>query len=468
MGQAAGLELPDLAMRRQMDVRTRRTSLKASLRRWFRAGPWIRRLVFWGGAVLTGAVAVGFARGSDLALRCFHVAAGKSAWWPWLAPPIGLASIAWLTRRFFPGAQGSGIPQTIAALSLTDAGARDRLLSLRIAAGKFLLTILGLASGASVGREGPTVQIGAAIMHSLGRLARFSAADVDRGLILAGGAAGVAAAFNTPLAGIVFAIEELSRSFEERNSGTIFTAVIIAGVTSVALVGDYTYFGFTLATLDRPATWLAVPICGVAGGLAGGLFARLMLRLRRGLPGIMGRLSRQAPIAFACACGVVVALIGWATAGATFGTGYQEAKALVQQQAAANYWYAPAKALATLASYATGIPAGIFAPSLAVGAGLGGFLSLFAHFAPGGAMVVLTMAAYFAGVVQAPLTALVIVSEMTGSRDLTLPLMGAVLIGRGASALICRESLYRALALSFMQPPSAARPGSADDAKAGA
>jgi len=422
-------------------------------RHWLRPGPWIRRLVFWGGAVATGAVAVAFARGSDLALRFCHTAATQSASWPWLAPPLGLALVAWLTRRVFPGAQGSGIPQTIAALSLTDSDARDRLLSMRIAAGKFLLTILGLASGASVGREGPTVQIGASIMHSLGRLARFPAADLDRGLILAGGAAGVAAAFNTPLAGIVFAIEELSRSFEERNSGTIFTAVILAGVTSVALVGNYTYFGLTQASLPEPRMWLVVPICGVLGGLAGGVFARCMLRLRRGLPGRLGALSAQSPVRFAFLCGLVVACLGWASSGATFGTGYAEARALVQQETEPNSWFALAKALATLASYATGIPAGIFAPSLAVGAGLGGTLSAYVHFAPGGAVVVLTMAAYFAGVVQAPLTSLVIVSEMTGNRSLTLPLMAVALIGRGASALVCRESLYRALASSFMNPP---------------
>jgi H+/Cl- antiporter ClcA len=425
------------------------------LRHWLQPGPWVRRLVFWGGAVATGAVAVAFAAGSDLALRFCHAAAKQNAFWPWLAPPLGLALVAWLTRRVFPGAQGSGIPQTIAALSLTSTDARNRLLSMRIAVGKFLLTILGLASGASVGREGPTVQIGASIMHSLGRLARFPAADLDRGLILAGGAAGVAAAFNTPLAGIVFAIEELSRSFEERNSGTIFTAVILAGVTSVALVGNYTYFGSTQASLPESRMWLVVPICGVLGGLAGGIFARCMLRLRRGLPGQLGAMSVHRPVRFAFLCGLVVAFLGWASSGATFGTGYVEARALVQQEVAPNSWFALGKALATLASYATGIPAGIFAPSLAVGAGLGGTLSMYVDFAPGGAVVVLTMAAYFAGVVQAPLTALVIVSEMTGNRSLTLPLMAVALIGRGASALVCRESLYRALALTFLNSAAA-------------
>jgi H+/Cl- antiporter ClcA len=269
-------------------------------------------------------------------------------------------------------------------------------------------------------------------------------------LIRAGGAAGIAAAFNTPLAGIVFAIEELSRSFEERTSGTIYTAVILAGVTSVALVGDYTYFGSTQAALTEPRMWLVVPVCGVVGGIAGGAFSRCMLALRRPLPGFLGRFKNRAPVRFALLCGVAVALIGWVSSGATFGTGYGEAREIVQQGVIPTNSFAFMKALATLFSYVTGIPGGIFAPSLAVGAGLGGTLSLYLPYAPGGAIVLLTMAAYFSGVVQAPLTALVIVSEMTRNRDLTLALMAATLLGRGASALVCRESLYRALALQFL------------------
>jgi len=435
------------------------------LARWLAPERWGRHAAFFGGAVLTGIIAVAFARGSDLALRLFRGAAAAELWWPWIAPPLGIALLAWLSRRFFPGAQGSGIPQTIAALSLPSAEARNSLLSMRIALGKFFLTLGAIACGASVGREGPTVQIGASVMHSIGRLARFPAVDLDRGLILAGGAAGIAAAFNTPLAGVVFVIEELSRSFEERTSGTILTAVIVAGVTSVAFLGNYTYFGSTQASLSDARMWLAVPLCGVVGGLAGGVFARLMLRLRRGLPGRLGRLQASRPVYFALACGVVIAVLGWACGGTTLGTGYGEARALVQQEAAPTLWFPAAKAGATLASYATGIPAGIFAPSLAVGAGLGGALSLAVHVAPAGALVVLCMAAYFSGVVQAPLTALVIVGEMTDNRALTLPLMAVAFLGRGASALVCRESLYRALAAGFIASarpaagPSPTQPG---------
>ncbi|MEZ5498881.1 MAG: chloride channel protein [Steroidobacteraceae bacterium] len=411
---------------------------------------WLRRLVFWVGAISTGAVAVAFAHGADEAQALFRTLTERSAVWAFAAPPLGLALIVWLTNRFFFEARGSGIPQTIAALHLHPGDTRDRLLSLRNAAGKFFLTIGALACGASVGREGPTVQIGAAIMHSLGRAVRLPAAGVSRGLILAGGAAGVAAAFNTPLAGVVFAIEELSRSFEQKTSGIIFAAVILAGITSIALVGNYAYFGSTTALLAHIQDWVVVPVCGIAGGLAGGVFARGMLVLRRSVPHLIANVRWLNPITVALACGVILAALGWLSDGTTFGTGYEQARELLQQETLPNPWYALEKFAATLVSYAAGIPAGIFAPSLAVGAGLGGLISMTTDAAPVGAVVVLTMAAYFAGVVQAPLTALVIVSEMVGERALTLPLMAAAFVGRGSSALVCRESLYLSLSKSFL------------------
>jgi H+/Cl- antiporter ClcA len=207
------------------------------------------------------------------------------AWLAFIIAPVGLTASFLLTQYVFPGAQGSGIPQTIASLHMTDQAMISRVLSLRIAAGKVLLTLLGLASGASIGREGPTVQVGAAIMHALGNLLRLPRPDLQRALLLAGGAAGIAGAFNTPLAGIVFAIEELSHSFEARTSGTVFTAVVIAGATTLGLVGNYTYFGQTAAQLPNHVAWLAVIICSVTGGLAGGLFSQSLIIAAKGLPG---------------------------------------------------------------------------------------------------------------------------------------------------------------------------------------
>ena len=143
---------------------------------------------------------------------------------------------------------------------------RSRLLSLRLTVGKILLTLLGLACGASIGREGPTVQVGASIMLGAAKLGGMGR---ERGLILAGSAAGVAAAFNTPLAGIVFAIEEMSRAFESRTSGLVLIAVILAGLASLGLVGNYSYFGHSTSMLKVTIDWIAVLVCGVLGGIAG-------------------------------------------------------------------------------------------------------------------------------------------------------------------------------------------------------
>ena len=163
---------------------------------------WWRRVVFWVGAVAVAAVAVGFAKAADWASGLFlHFAAGH-AWLPYIVAPTGLTLAFLLTQHVFPGAQGSGIPQTIASLHMHDPDRVDRVLSLRIAVGKVLLTLLGLASGASIGREGPTVQVGASVMHALGGLLKLPRLELRRALVLAGGAAGIAAAFNTPLAGI--------------------------------------------------------------------------------------------------------------------------------------------------------------------------------------------------------------------------------------------------------------------------
>ncbi|MDD4881710.1 MAG: chloride channel protein, partial [Gallionellaceae bacterium] len=174
---------------------------------------WIGRLIFWGGAVAIGLVAVLFAQMTELAVETLHGLDDRFPGWVFLSAPLGGALIVWLTRRYCMGAEGSGIPQVMAEMA--QHGHRHRLirplLTLRIMIGKIVLGIGAIFAGFSAGREGPMVQIGAALMHLIGeRLPRRLQVD-RRHLLAAGGAAGIAAAFNTPLAGILFAIEELSR-----------------------------------------------------------------------------------------------------------------------------------------------------------------------------------------------------------------------------------------------------------------
>jgi H+/Cl- antiporter ClcA len=412
---------------------------------------WWRRVVFWVGAVLVAAVAVGFAKAADLAGGLFlHFAAGHS-WLPYAIAPAGLTIAFVLTQRVFPGAQGSGIPQTIAALHMHDQDMVDRVLSLRIAIGKVLLTLLGLASGASIGREGPTVQVGASMMHALGKLLRLPRLELRRALVLAGGAAGIAAAFNTPLAGIVFAIEELSHSFEARTSGTVFTAVVVAGATTLGLVGNYTYFGQTSAMLANNVAVPAVILCSVTGGLAGGLFSQTLIIAAQGLPGRAGKLIMRYPMAFAALCGLLLATIGTMSGGQTYGTGYEQARGMVEDHSNLPAVYALLKLAATVVSYVSGIPGGIFAPSLSIGAAMGSVLAPLIPTAPVGAMILLGMTAYFCGVVQAPITSAVIVMEMTANHGLMIPLMATAFLSFAVSRLVCRRALYGALARRFLQ-----------------
>jgi len=420
---------------------------------------WRRRLVFWIGAIAVGAISVLYALAADRAQSWFTGTFTGHRWWTLAVTPAGFMLSAWLCRRFFPGAQGSGIPQVIAARILRAPEQRTRLLSLRLTLAKVALTLLGLGTGASIGREGPTVQIGASIMLYT---ARWSGMGRERGLILAGGAAGVAAAFNTPLAGIVFAIEELSRAYEARTSFLVLSTVILAGLASLGMVGNYTYFGVTNATLGEPLNWLSVAACGIGGGLLGALFAKATLLGTLRLKTLITPQPIRRSLLLAFLCGLTVAGIAIFTEGATWGTGYVQARAALEGQPL-PWYFAPSKLLATLLSTLAGLPGGIFAPSLAVGAGVGSIVAgLFPH-AVAGAVVVLGMAGYFAGAVQAPITAFVIITEMTSNHTMIIPLMISAVLGYGTSRLINRRPLYEALSLGFMSDASSRAKATQDD-----
>jgi H+/Cl- antiporter ClcA len=413
---------------------------------------WKRRLIFWSGAICVGLVAILFAIACEKANDLFHKLISFSPYLPLLITPAGLVLIVFTTRKYFPGSQGSGIPQAIASLEGKDNHElRKQVLSLRVIGGKIALTVLGLAFGASVGREGPTVQIGASIMHRMGSLANFSRLELERGLILAGSAAGVAAAFNTPLAGIVFAIEELGRSFEKHNSSAILMTVIFAGVTSLALLGNYSYFGHTAASLSFGSEWGVVIICGITGGFLGGAFSRLLIEVNTGLPGRAGTWMRAHPVAFAAVCGFVLALAGIASGNTTYGSGYNEAKSLLNGSSALPESYGILKMLTTAITYISGIPGGIMAPTLSAGAGFGANIAHLFTSMPSSAVIILGMVGYFAGVTQAPITAFVIVMEMVDNHEMILPLMATSLVAYACSRLVCPNPLYYTLAQNFIR-----------------
>ncbi|CAN5319459.1 chloride channel protein [soil metagenome] len=407
----------------------------------------VQRLMFLLGGIAVGLAAILMAYLADHAQIVFARILSYSPYIALIVTPAGFAFATLLAVKVFPNSQGSGIPQVIAVLKLGERGASTALVSLRTAFGKIVVMTLGLMCGASTGREGPTVQVGGAIMFAISQWAPFR----QPGLLLAGAAAGVAAAFNTPLAGIVFGIEELSRSFAVRTSGLILGAVIAAGLTSLAIVGDYNYFGSTGAVLPLGRAWIVVPLCAVICGLAGGLFSRIVITFAEGLPGAAGAFIKRHPVAFAGVCGLGVALCGLISGQHIYGTGYEQARNIIHGGGGIDHGFGPWKYLATILSAISGIPGGLFAPSLAIGAGIAHDLSVFFPQTPIGALALIGMVSYLTGVLRAPITSFVITLEMTNDHAMVIPLMVAALIGNAASRMVVSEGLYHALANIFVR-----------------
>ncbi len=429
-------------------TRRRRLSVWLQLRAALRTG----RVVAV--AVLAGAAAALFARFCDAAMALHKHWFALSPWVTLALLPIGLTAATYLTRRFAPEAAGSGIPQVIAAAEQRWGGRwGGQRVTLRTAMWKVLLSAALLVCGASIGREGPTVQVVAGIMRSLTRGLRGGAGR--RAMIVAGGAAGVAAAFNTPIAGVVFAVEELARGFERRTHTTAILVVVAAGFTAYAMDGDYAYFG-QMGGAALGSAWLAAPVIGLTAGLCGGLFARALSEIIGPDAANPVALFRKArPVLFAFLCGLVAVAAALVSGGVTFGAGYDEAKWLLEGHPGRGLNLAFFKFIASLAASASGAPGGIFAPSLATGAGIGAAFNHLGLWVGGRDAVVLGMTAYLSGVVQAPLTSAVIVMEMTRDPGLVGPLMLSALLARWVSSLVMPEPLYHVLSRSWRRGPVA-------------
>lgn len=408
---------------------------------------WKTHIVFWLGAIFVGLSSIALTLGSEYVSELFRQLYQQYLLYSFLFTPICLTLLAWITFTFFPGAERSGVPQVKAALQQSDIGSEKPLLSFRIIIGKLLLSIGGIFAGASAGLGGPAIHIGAALMTYFGRFANFGPHYLERGLILAGSSAGFAAIFSAPLAGIVFAIEEMGRSLEEKTSGLILTAVIFAGATALIIHGQYVFFDNRSTAFPWGKAWLIIPICGVATGLMGGLFSLILLRGGD----FLKKMTYLSPLKIAFICGIIISILNYFSDGATAGTGYQETKNYLHNAQSMSAEYPLMRMLASIATFFIGIPAGIFVPSLSVGAGIGANLAEWVPIAPLSVVILLGMTGYFAGMLQAPLTSFVIIMEMTNSHDLLLPMMATAFIANGTSKLICPLSLYEGLTQHYLK-----------------
>ncbi len=377
-----------------------------------------------------------------------------------------VALAAWLVRRFSPYASGSGIPQVEAALTGDLPPAPPRLVPVKFAGG-----LLAIGAGMALGREGPSVQMGAVVAHIVGKWFRRSWPDM-RTLLAAGAGAGLAVAFNAPIAGAVFVLEELVRRLETRIAIAAIGASSTAILVSRLFLGDAPDFQVTVsaqaaasATGPLPyavaATWPLYLVLGAVAGAAASLYNRTIL----GALSLVARLGQHWPVEIqAAAIGALVGIIGW------FAPGLIGGGDAVSQRLLAGGFAIAAVPLALLlrfglgaACYAVRTPGGLFAPLLVVGAQLGLLFGALAQAAFPGlgiepeAFAVVGMAAFFTGVVQAPITGIVLVTEMTAAFTTLLPMLAACFAAMVAANLLRTAPIYDALrerAVGANRPPS--------------
>jgi len=356
------------------------------------------------------------------------------------------AFVGWLTARFAPEAAGSGIPHVKGALMHVSTMSWKRVLPV-----KFLGGVLCIGSGFSLGREGPTVQMGAAVGKMVADLLKVPAKAAPR-LMACGAGAGLAAAFHAPLAGFIFTIEELQREFSTLTYVMALIAAVVADIVATSVWGSGNVFdasGFPAAPLS------SLPVCaviGVAAGLSGSAFSRALLYIKERATDA----AQFPPWARAGLIGVLVGSAAWWLPSLA-GGGHEITKLMLHGDVAAVEFMGflailfVGKFVLTILSYAAGVPGGIFAPMLVMGASLGMLAGIVTTgFFPGMApipesFVAIGMAAFFAAVVRAPITGIVLVLEMTGDFHQLLPLITASLLALVVAERLGTPPIYDAL-----------------------
>src|SRR2546423_6894211 len=364
--------------------------------------------------------------------------------WQRLAIPIAGSLIAgFLLFRYFPLARGSGIPQTRAAVFI-----HDGRISLRSAIGKFITTSITLASGISLGREGPATYIGAGLASSIGRRLRLSKNQV-KWLLPVGGAAALSAAFNTPIAAVLFTLEEIMGDLHAPVLGSVVLASATSWMVLHLVLGDSPLFHVPGYHLVSPWELGAYVVLGVVGGLSSVAFVKILLWLRERF----ARLPRASLWVQPVAGGLTVGLLGY-FAPQVLGVGYDQVERVLNGDIIlkAVVILGVLKIIATSVAYASGNAGGIFGPSLFIGSMVGASVGGVAHLlfpastAGPGAYALVGMGAAFAGIIRTPLTSVIMIFELTRDYTIIVPLMISNLIAFYISQQLQKVPIYEALA----------------------
>lgn len=391
---------------------------------------------------LVGLVVVAFILVTGrLATRLYP--AGGLPWRRIIVPVLGSLLTGYLLYRYFPEARGSGVPQTKTALFI-----RDGRIAFRTVVGKFFCCSAALASGISLGREGPAVQIGAGLASVIARRLGLSKEQV-KSLIPVGGAAALAAAFNTPIAAVLFALEEIVGDLHAAILGSVVLASATSWMVLHLVLGDEPLFHVTSYHLINPLEFVVYAVLGLVGGLCSVLFVKLLLGLRRRFLDLPPRTAWLHPVAG----GLTVGLLGYFVP-EVLGVGYTYVERALAGDVVLQVvaLLAVLKIIATAVCYASGNAGGIFGPTLFIGAMVGASVGSVAHLllpnytAGPGAYALVGMGTAFAGVVRTPLTSVIMIFEMTRDYTIIVPLMISNLIAYFISQRLQREPIYEALA----------------------
>jgi CIC family chloride channel protein len=392
---------------------------------------------------LTGLAVVAFILLTErLGMRLYP--AGSAAWRRVLIPIAGSLGMGYLLFRFFPDARGSGVPQTKAALY-----ARGGVITLRTIVGKFFCTAATLASGIPLGREGPSVQVGGGIASLLGRRLGLRPENV-KALIPVGAAAAIAAAFNTPLAAVMFALEEIVGDLNAPVLGSVVLASATSWLVLRVLLGNNPLFQVPQYQLVHPGELAVYAVLGVVGGFVSVAFTKSLLGMRERFR-VFPRWTRWfQPVAG----GVVAGLIGWRIP-QVLGVGYQYVGDALNNNMAFKLMalLVVFKLIAVVTSYASGNAGGIFGPSLFIGAMLGGTLGSVVHHlwpaytAAPGAYALVGMGTLFAGILRAPMTSVLMIFETTHDYAVIVPLMISNMVSFFISSRLQPIPIYEALAI---------------------
>jgi H+/Cl- antiporter ClcA len=414
----------------------------------------LQALPFWIASIIAGLIAVGYSKLFSYAEEGSAYILHKHEWFIFLLLPACFIISWWIVIKFAPFARGSGIPQVMAAIELANPKTNEKvnkLLSLRIIIVKIISSMFMALGGAITGREGPTIQIAGSVFRKINEwLPQWYPKISKRNMIMAGAAAGLAAAFNTPLGGMVFAVEELTKTHISYFKSALFTAVIIAGLTAQGFLGPYLYLGYP--DVSNLSTWMfpSVLLVAIIAGLAGSGMSKLMLVLTK------WKRSFKLPwqhIYYLIAGGLIIASLAYFVDYGILGSG----KDIMRRMLFTNDKYSPAylpllKMTGSAISFTSGGVGGVFAPALSSGASIGSVLAGWFHLSTSDSdlLILCGMVAFLTGVTRTPFTAAILVLEMTDRHNVIFYLMLAGMIAGIVAMAVDKHSLYDHLKVQYI------------------